>query len=235
MKILLIDDCADIVFLVEMSLMPHDVHHVGSVAEARAALEQETFDLLLIDGALPDGDGFRVCRELSQKSPFASVPKIILTARSEIEDKVLGFNCGADDYVTKPFAAQELKARVEARLKNRGADAGALTRWSCFEFESDFQRCWVVNESGRTDLQVTPTEYRILLALARRRGSPLTRDELVSEVWKSNGLHIEKRGVDSHIAHLRKKMGAQGPLLQSVYGKGYALVSEASKAFDRAA
>lgn len=226
MKILLIDDCQDTGLIVGNSLQPYEVRQALSVSEAREVLKSESFHLLLIDVTLPDGDGFRVCSEFSRDPGLASIPKILLTGRADIEDKVFGFHCGADDYITKPFSGDELRARVEARAKSRGVDAtsGPL-RWSCFEFDSEFQRCWLLSGEKRDDLKVTPTEYRLLLALARRQGSPLSREELVNEIWKNNGAHIEKRGVDSHVAHLRKKMGAKGFLLVSVYGKGYALSS----------
>lgn len=223
MRILLIDDCKDMGILVTSSLKPYEVRQAFSVEEARSVIGRENFDLLLIDVTLPDGDGFRVCSELSRDPTLAGVPKILLTGRADVEDKVFGFHCGADDYVTKPFAGGELRARVEARARTKAPDMANFIKWSCFEFDSEFQRCWVFSSGGKTDLKVTPTEYRLLLALARRQGSPLSRDELVNEIWKNNGAHIERRGVDSHVAHLRKKLGEHGSLLVSVYGKGYAL------------
>lgn len=223
MKILLIDDSVDMGFLVKVSLKPYQVNHVFSVQEAQEVMARENFDLLLIDVTLPDGDGFRVCSEYSKDPRWAQVPKILLTAKGDAEDKVFGFNCGADDYITKPFVHSELRARVDVRLRARNSPTASNFQWEDFEFDGHFQKCWLHTEDGREDLLLTPTEYRLLLSLARNQGLPLTREEIVEAVWKAHGANIESRGVDAHIVHLRRKLGSQNARIVSVYGKGYAL------------
>lgn len=222
-RILLIDDCEDIGYLVNVSLEAYKVDQVRSLAEARTLLADGAYDLLLIDVVLPDGDGFRFCRELAQDPRLGSVPKILLTAKQTTSDKVFGFNCGADDYIVKPFDTPELKARVEARLRSHDASQPHNFRLGQFEFDHEFQRCFLLEDGHRRNLGFTATEFRIFLAMARREGLPLSRTELVNLIWKNHGLNIEPRGINSHIRHLRMKLGLYSRVIISVYGKGYAL------------
>lgn len=221
-KILVIDDCRDTQELVRSCLRTHDLDFSGSLSEARERLELQRYDLLLIDVSLPDGNGFDLCMELMSNAGYQAIPKILLTAHTEVSEKVHGFNCGADDYVTKPFVPQELRARVHSFLRRSSqTKSGSIYRQSSFEFNIDFQRCTMVLGEERRDLHLTPTEFRLLLLLARQEGSVLTRDELERALWLTAGVKIEKRGIDSHIAHLRKKLGEDGDAIVSVYGRGY--------------
>jgi DNA-binding response OmpR family regulator len=221
-RILLIDDSDESGSLVKVSLKPYEVSQAYSVAQANQALNDGDYDLILIDVMLPDGDGFKMCNELYSRPKLKMVPKILLTAKTETSDKVFGLNCGADDYITKPFAASELKARVDVKLRsNINREQQNLTV-ACFEFENEFNRCNILEASGKADLQLTPTEFRIFLTLVRNNGIPLTRHELITHIWKSHGLNIEERGIDTHVAHLRKKLGDLSSVVVSVYGKGYA-------------
>lgn len=230
MRILLIEDSEDMGLLVRAALRPYDVVQAVSIQHAFQLLENEQFQLLLIDVGLPDGDGFSFCESLSRDPRFERIPKIILSGQNETSQKVFGLNSGADDYITKPFEVAELKARVDTRLRVQKTGESSVVRFDNLEFESDFQRCSYVHEGQRTDLQLTPTEYRILLAMARAEGRPLTRQEIVRGVWQANGLNIEARGIDSHIAHLRRKLETCEVTIVSVYGKGYALKTSLNRA-----
>jgi DNA-binding response OmpR family regulator len=221
-KILLIDDSVDLGFLVKVSLKPYSIHHVLSLNEARALLKNEIFDLILIDVELPDGSGFKLCSEIAESAHLSGIPKILITAKGSTSDKVFGLGCGADDYVTKPFDPPELKARVDARLRNQSRSR-SISQFSCFEFDNDFSSCHLVTASGKTNLQLTPIEYRIFLALMRNGDAPITREELIRTVWRLQGTNIEARGIDTHIAHLRKKLGSHEDIIVSVYGTGYAV------------
>jgi DNA-binding response OmpR family regulator len=220
-KVLLIDDCEDIGFLVTTALKPYLVKHVVSIQDAKRVLENEAYDLMLIDVNLPDGDGFKMCQDLESDSRTHLIPRILLTSRNSSSDLVFGFNCGADDYIKKPFDSTELRARVDNRLRHFPESEPTFTH-GVFEFDTQFLKCRVLSDSEKTDLQLTPTEFHILVSLTRSEGSPLSRRDLVDRVWKSQGLHIEARGVDTHIAHLRKKLGQLSDQIISVYGKGYA-------------
>ena len=223
MRILIVDDSEDTGILVAKCLSPYEVVQALSVQAALDLLDKSQFNLLLIDVTLPDGDGFSFCDRLARDPRFDQIPKFFLSGRAETSDKVFGLNCGADDYITKPFELSELKARVDSRLRLQKAMSPSVTRLHDLEFESDFQRCFCVIGETKLDLNLTPTEYQILLALAKAEPKPLSRREIVRAVWSANGLNIEMRGVDSHIAHLRKKLAVCDADIISVYGKGYAL------------
>jgi DNA-binding response OmpR family regulator len=152
------------------------------------------------------------------------IPKVFLTAKDAIPDKVFGFACGADDYITKPVVGVELKARVDARVARRSNNANQ--RFHCFEFDSDFQRCFLFYGDVKTDLELTPTEFRLFLTLARHEGVCVTRKELMNAIWESHGTHVEERGVDTHIGNLRKKLGTLSHWIGSVYGKGYLFTAD---------
>lgn len=222
MKILLIDDSQDTGALVQVCLAPYELDQAYSIKEAGEMLAANDYSLLIIDVVLPDGNGFSFCEKLARTGQLENVPKIFLTGHTSTSDKVFGLNCGADDYVTKPFALAELRARVDSRLRGlKPAAQTAAVDTSGFVFESDFQRCTFEG----TDLALTPTEFRLLLLLAKAAGKPLSRQEIVRSIWTQNGLNIEKRGIDSHIAHLRKKLPEGSAEIVSVYGKGYALAA----------
>lgn len=225
MRILLIDDSVDVGKLVAQALSPYSVEQVLSLAEASAKLADRSYDLLLIDVNLPDGDGFTYCDKLVREGRFEQVPKVFLSGQSSVSDKVFGLNCGADDYITKPFSIAELRARIDSRLRSRKKTSVEIFNIFNFEFNNEFQKCSYAYDTHQVDLQLTPTEYRIFLTLARGEGKSLSRAELVQSVWKAHGLNIEERGVDTHIAHLRKKLLPFGNWLVSVYGKGYAFQS----------
>lgn len=223
MNILLVDDCAEVGQIVKHALQPYEVTQAFSIAEARRVLSSNVYDLLLIDIMLPDGDGCEFCNQLDSDSKFSNVPKILLTSRSKESDKVYGLYSGADDYITKPFSLQELKARVDVRLKKGNVKSTALLKFGDLEFNSEFQKCLYQSSEGPVDLGLTPTEYRILLCLVRNYGSPVSRSKIVSNIWKADGLNIELRGIDSHVTHLRKKIKPTGAKVSSVYGLGYCL------------
>src|SRR6185437_9811939 len=114
-------------------------------------------------------------------------------------------------------------ARVEKRLQNFKELSQTTLVHGSFEFDTEFLKASVLDDSGKRDLHLTPTEFHIFLSLTRNEGSPISRRDLVSRIWKSQNTHIEMRGVDTHIAHLRKKLGTLSGVIVSVYGKGYAL------------
>lgn len=220
-KILLLDDSDDMGLLVKQSLKDHLVTQSLDISAARKLLATETFDLILIDVHLPDGSGFDFCIELTEDPNFAKIPKILLTGRAEISDKVYGLNCGAIDYITKPFSTLELKARVAIHFRYDESSTGGLTT-AGYDFDVEFQRCFRLSDTEKINLALTPTEFRLLFLLAKNEGHVFSRTELEKSVWKAIGVQIEKRGIDSHIAHIRSKLGTDQNLVVSVYGKGYA-------------
>jgi DNA-binding response OmpR family regulator len=161
-----------------------------------------------------------MCQSLSVDERLKNVPRILLTAKDQVSEKVYGFNCGADDYITKPFNSVELKARVDRHLRRSGATDVIVTS-SCFQFNLEFQKCYVMTDDQKRDLGLTPTEFRLFLNLVKKEGTVLSRQALERAAWEANGAVIETRGIDTHIAHLRKKLGPLKTSIVSIYGQGY--------------
>jgi DNA-binding response OmpR family regulator len=185
-------------------------------AASRLAME-EPFDLIVLDVMLPRKDGFEVCRELRRNG--LRMPIIMLTAKTQDSDKVLGLELGADDYVTKPFNPRELRARIKAVLRRYGSELPEL--YSFGDVEVDFSR-QEVRRAGKP-VPLTNMEFRLLAALIRRRGRVLSRDQLLNDAWGLDSL-VTDRAVDTHIANLRKKVERRPShprYLITVHGTGY--------------
>jgi two-component system, OmpR family, response regulator len=172
-------------------------------------------DLAVLDVRLPGGDGFELARRLRDER---DVPVIFLTARDTVEDRLLGFSLGADDYLVKPFALEELLARVRAVLRRTGRLAAAIEAGDL-----------IVDELGGLAaraggaLELTPTELRLLAYLVRNRGLVLSKTQLLTQVWGYD--HYDPNVVEVHVSALRRKLEAYGPrILHTVHGLGYRLV-----------
>jgi DNA-binding response OmpR family regulator len=219
-RILIVEDEPGLAFTLENDLQTegYEVMVVSDGVEAVRRARAESFDLILLDVMLPNKDGFEVCRELRRGG--LRTPIIMLTAKTQEAEKVLGLDVGADDYVTKPFSPRELRARIRAMLRRGVADAGCeVHRFG--RCELDMAR-FELRREGR-HLDATPTELKLLAALIRSRGRVLTRDRLLEEVWGS-GVYVTDRVVDNHIVALRKKLEddpATPRYLISIRGVGY--------------
>jgi DNA-binding response OmpR family regulator len=219
-KILIVEDEPGIAFGLESDLQTegYEVAVVGDGAEAIRRARAEPFDLILLDVMLPTKDGFEVCRELRHGG--LKTPIILLTAKTQEAEKVLGLDVGADDYVTKPFSPRELRARIRALLR-RAAPEGAEDVYRFGPWELDLVRFELRRDGQRLD--TTTTELKLLAAFVRQRGRVLTRDRLLDEVWGS-GVYVTDRVVDNHIVSLRKKIEDEPSApryLISVRGVGY--------------
>jgi two-component system response regulator BaeR len=185
----------------------------GDGGEALAALRQEVPDMLLLDLMLPGVDGLALCKAVRA---FSDVPIIMVTARVEEIDRLLGLDSGADDYLCKPFSPRELMARIKVIL--RRVQPGGAPPCPCV-VDAAAQR---ISIAGRV-LELTPSEYHILAGMARRRGQVFSRAQLLDLASEGN-LEVTERAVDSHIKNLRRKIGAVLPgaeAIGSVYGIGY--------------
>lgn len=219
-KILVVDDEPQIVELIE-SYLTKDGYQVIIASDGRQALElvrREQPDLILLDLMLPEIDGFDVCRILRKES---STPIIMLTARGEETDKIVGLELGADDYITKPFSPREVSARVKAVLRRLGPNAIHEDKIFLDELEIDTARHQVRCKGKMLDL--TPTEFKLLEILARNPGRVFTRLQLIDQV---QGYSFEgyERTIDAHIKNLRQKIetNPQKPrYILTVYGVGY--------------
>jgi DNA-binding response OmpR family regulator len=176
-------------------------------------------DLILLDVMLPKLDGFEVCKALREKS---KTPIIMLTAKKEEVDRVLGLELGADDYVTKPFSVRELMARIKAILR-RTSEGGSQKAWSrAGALEIDIER-YEVHVQGKP-VALSPKEFELLKQLFEVDGRALSRDELLEKVWGYEGsMDIDSNTVDQHIARLRGKLGAEAARIRTVKNVGYRL------------
>lgn len=218
--IAVVEDEKDIAELIALHLQKAGFQ-VQSYLEARpflASLKRRTPDLVILDLMLPDSDGLEVCRYLKSALGLSAIPVIILTARTEEADKVLGLEMGADDYVAKPFSPRELTARVRAvmRRAERRSESKALRFESGLALDLDRHEAEV---RGRK-VALTSTEFRLLAFLAQRPGRVFTRRQILDELWKGEKIVID-RTVDVHIRNLREKLGDAAGVIKNIRGVGY--------------
>lgn len=218
-QILVVEDEADIRELLRFNL-EREGFSVLEAADGPQALDmarRHTPALVLLDVMLPGLDGFEVCRRLGAQTETAHIPILMLTARGEEMDRVVGLSLGADDYVVKPFSVRELMLRVLAVLRRGGREtqSPALERHG-IRLRTDAHTAEVED----TPLNLTATEFRLLEDLLRHAGTVRTREQLLNKVW---GYSFEgyARTVDTHVRRLRAKLGPAAPLLETVRGVGY--------------
>ena len=221
MKILVIEDEPDIRKNLEYNLAREGFAVIGaaSISEAESNLSMQTFNLILLDLMLPDGSGLDLCKKIKADSKTESIPIIILTAKDDEVDKVVGFEIGADDYVTKPFSVRELILRVKAVLK-RG-----IEKKDILEVERKFGDLRIDIDSHEvhvddSKINLTALEFKLLRQLVDTRGRVQSRDQLLSEVWGYSS-DVTTRTVDTHVKRLREKLGPMGKYVQTIRGVGY--------------
>ena len=222
-RILVVDDEEDLLELVGYALTKdgYRVLCAASGEEALATAKKELPDLIVLDLLLPAVDGLEVCRRLKLEPRTRQIPVIMLTAKSEESDVVLGLELGADDYVTKPFSPRVLVARVKTVLRRKGREAEDEDS-SIKIHELEIRPGWhEVLLAGRL-LELTITEFRLLQFLARKPGWAFTRNQIVDAV-KGEDYPVTERSVDVQVAGLRKKMGSRGHYVETVRGIGYRL------------
>ncbi|HEV2033711.1 MAG TPA: response regulator transcription factor [Candidatus Dormibacteraeota bacterium] len=221
-KVLVVDDEAHIVELARLYLSRegYEVEGVGDGAQALARFSQVKPDLVVLDIMLPGVDGLTICKEIRKQS---QVPIIMLTARDEVTDKVVGLEVGADDYLTKPFHPQELVARAKALLRRARVEPDQPKLIRAGKLEVDLERHEV--RHGEARVQLRPKEFDLLALLARHPGRVFQRSELLDLVWGYD-FPGYTRTVDVHVQQLREKLAAAKitePSIQTVWGVGYRL------------
>lgn len=229
-KILVVEDERDIARMIEYNLKKEGYRtvlvHDGGFAAAAAAKEKP--DLVLLDLMLPGLDGLEVCRRLKGDPRTSAIPVIMLTAKGEEADKVLGLGLGADDYVTKPFGLRELIARVQAVLRRASAKASAApspARLKAGQLELDAAK--VEARLKGEPLELTAKEFELLKALMACGERVLTREELLEKAWGVDAsLEVETRTVDVHVGTLRRKLGREGARIVTVKNYGYRFDAE---------
>jgi DNA-binding response OmpR family regulator len=223
MRALLVDDDRELARLLREYFAPHDVElvHVEAGPAALAELDAQAFDVVLLDVMLPGIDGFEVCRRVRRAH---DVPILMLTARGDDTDRIVGLEIGADDYVPKPFNPRELLARMRAVLR-RTQPRGTSERIAVGRLEVDVPAHRVT--LAGTDVALTSFEMRVLVALARRAGETVPREELARAVKGGEYDPSVDRSLDVHVSHLRQKLEddpREPKLIRTVRGVGYVLV-----------
>ena len=221
-KVLVIEDEPDIRKTLEYNLLREgfEVSGCGSIKEAKRLIEDPKFSIILLDLMLPDGSGLDLCKEIKSDTATKDIPIVILTAKDDEVDKVVGFELGADDYVTKPFSVRELILRVKAILKRN-----SKTLLTPIEVNRNFGSLKMDIESHEVfiddkEVILTALEFKLLNQLVERRGRVQTRDQLLSDVWGYSA-DVTTRTVDTHIKRLREKLGTMGKYVQTIRGVGY--------------
>ena len=225
-RILIIEDEEDLVTTLAYNLEREGFETVTATlgrAGVELATGSPTPDLILLDLMLPDMPGTEVCRQIRADARTRKVPLIMVTAKSDEIDRVVGFEVGADDYVVKPFSVRELLLRIRAVLRRAqpippGADLLAL---GLLRLDIPAHRVWVDEEPVR----LTALEFKLLQTFVERKGRVQTRDSLLSDVWGMDA-DITTRTVDTHVKRLRDKLGDAGAYIETIRGVGYRLQTE---------
>ncbi|MBN2332206.1 MAG: response regulator transcription factor [Deltaproteobacteria bacterium] len=225
-SIMLIDDDPDIVAVLQGNLIlaGFSVTAAGSAQETLVEMDRQTPDLVILDLNLPDLDGLQLCRKI--KAAGYDMPIIMLTARDSVADKVVGFECGADDYLVKPFAFLELEARIKACLRREASRAQdnhrECVRCGKLTIDRSSRQAWLAGQL----IALTRKEFDLLCFLTSHAGQVVSRDDLRHALWGQKKLYSWSRTIDVHIQHLRQKL-EQNPenpeLIVTVTGVGYRL------------
>jgi two-component system, OmpR family, phosphate regulon response regulator PhoB len=225
-KILVIEDSADAFQLIQRSLgEDFSLTWFNTLAAGQRAVAAEKFDLVLLDLTLPDGDGLHFCSLLRADEKYDQLPVIILSARNTTAEQIVAFRVGADDYVKKPFSAEELKARISAKLRkktNRESESFTI-RAGDIEIDQSTHQVWIGSGSERESVPFTALELKMLMYFCRQKNKVLDRNEILDAIWGTS-VHVYARNVDTHVSKLRKKLGPCGDYIQSAHGRGYQFV-----------
>jgi two-component system phosphate regulon response regulator PhoB len=220
--VLIIEDERDLAQLIAYNLQQEGYRTkvCGDGEEGYEKALRETPELIILDLMLPKMNGLEVCRKLRSHPQGKNLPVLMLTAKGEEIDRVVGFEVGADDYMVKPFSPRELVLRVKAILKRtgdeKGEGSGETFQLGHLELDPSQHRVWV----DRKEIVLTATEFKLLEYMLKSRGRVLTRDLLLDKVWGYD-VAVTTRTVDTHVKRLREKLGKAGDLIETVRGVGY--------------
>jgi two-component system phosphate regulon response regulator PhoB/two-component system alkaline phosphatase synthesis response regulator PhoP len=221
-RIAVVEDEPDIAQLVSSHLQKEGfkVELFPDAGSFLKSLSKHRPDLILLDLMLPDADGLEICKLMKKKEEWQTIPVIILTAKGEETDKILGLELGADDYVTKPFSLKELTARIKAVLRRPTAEPASKKIEIGGELVIDLTKHQMSYQGNLIDL--TSTEFKIVSLLASRKGWVFTRDQILDNLWGQDKIVLD-RTIDVHIKNLREKLGDASRFVKNIRGVGYKL------------
>jgi len=223
-RVLIVDDDSDIQRLVSYNLSQagYQVTTANTGRKALESVQKEPPDLIILDLMLPDIDGMEVCRTLRQRISSHPIPIVMLTARGEEIDRVVGFELGADDYVAKPFSPRELVLRVKSIFRRMKGQRSDMLRLEKIQVYPERRQCFV----GTQPVELTAKEFDLLHELMRGKGNVLKREVLMDKVWGYHG-EATSRTLDTHVRRLRDKLGEAGVHVETVRGVGYRMANAA--------
>jgi two-component system phosphate regulon response regulator PhoB len=221
-RVLVIEDEADLQQILDYNLgqAGHQVRIASTGREGLRIARDERPDIVLLDLMLPDISGTEVCKTLKKDKTTAHIHVVMVTAKGEEIDRVVGFELGADDYVVKPFSVRELLLRMQSVLRRRAGSgektASAVVTFGDLRIDRDAHRVWVATR----EIELTALEFKLLVTLHERQNRVQTRNALLNDVWGIEA-DITTRTVDTHVKRLREKLGAAGQYIETVRGVGY--------------
>ena len=224
-RVLIVEDDKHISKLVKFNLEKanYECTIAATGEKALEVLDNQAVDLVILDIMLPGMNGLEICRAIRQKEKFKSLPIMMLTAKGEEVDRVVGFEMGADDYIVKPFSPRELVLRVKAILKRGKAEESKKDIITSEDITIDIPKYKVTVKGKAIDL--TQMEFKLLVTLVERQGRVQTRERLLSDVWDMD-TDVDTRTIDTHIKRLREKLGKSGNSIETVRGLGYKFKEE---------
>jgi len=227
-RILVVEDEGDLRQVIEFNLSAagHEVLTAATGADGLRLARERRPEVVLLDIMLPDTSGLEVCRQIKASTETKSILVVLLTARGEEIDRVVGFEIGADDYVVKPFSVRELTLRVSAILRRGqlGETQEQVVSFGALRMDREAHRAWV--DGG--ELELTALEFKLLSILYDRRDRVQTRSVLLDVVWGIQA-DVTTRTVDTHVKRLREKLGAARDYIETVRGVGYRFIGELSE------
>ena len=224
-QILIVEDDKHISKLVKFNLEKagYECTVAATGEKALEVLNDQPVDLIILDIMLPGMDGFGICRAIKEKEKLKNLPIIMLTAKGEEVDRIVGLELGADDYIVKPFSPRELVLRVKAILKRGKSEESKKDILAARDITVDIPKHKVTVKGKAIDL--TQMEFKLLVTLMERRSRVQTRERLLSDVWDMD-TGVDTRTIDTHVKRLREKLGKSGSLIETVRGLGYKFKEE---------
>ena len=221
-RILIIEDDKHISKLMRYNLEKagYDCETTITGEDALDILDKQAIDLIILDIMLPKMDGLETCKQIKQDKKLSSIPIIMLTAKGEEVDRIVGFELGADDYIVKPFSVRELTLRIKAILKRGVPKKSVKEILNVCGLKIDIPRHKVT--IGKKEIKLTFMEFKLLLLLLQRKGRVQSREQLLEDVWEL-GADVTTRTIDTHVKRLRQKLGNKGKLIETIRGLGYRL------------
>jgi DNA-binding response OmpR family regulator len=222
-RILVVDDSEEYFKLIASTLGPSmETVWAKNAHEALGFVDKKNFDLILLDVMLPDGDGYHVCSMIRSNDKAKTIPIVFLTSKDSVNDKVLGFSLGADDFVVKPFEPTEFRARLAAKLRKRQREQieAEILDFGDVLINMRAQKAFIVEEGRKRDIGLTPMEFKLLSCLAQNQDKLFSRNQLLDTLWGTE-VNVYDRSVDTHISKIRKKLGNKSSVIQSVHRSGY--------------